>query len=442
MKIFGTIFCVLFLAFASFAQTEDVLATANGQNFTARDLPPQTGENYAQSAQIIRNLRSQLLTQQIADTLLETEAAARRTTVENLIASEVRAKVPAPSDAQIKAVYDANKAQIGEKSLTEVRPQIVDFLQQEPQQKALLEYIERLKTAHKAALLKDVNAPFLQPSDALASVDGKPLTVRDFEEKAGQNLYDARMAIYEPTAAALRDLIYQKLLDLESKNRGVPPENIIAGEVTDKMKEFSDDERERLQTDFEKRLYQKYNAKILLKQPAAFRQNIAVLPFNASRGSTTAPVTVIMFTDFQCPACSATHPVLEKVLAEYPDKIRFVVRNFPLTQIHQNAYNAALAAAAAKAQGKFFEYTDVLYHNQDTLDPASLKKYASDLGLNRQQFDADFDGKKFAGEVKKDMADGARYGIGGTPTIYVNGVKVRELSAAGFRRAIEQELKK
>ncbi len=148
-----------------------------------------------------------------------------------------------------------------------------------------------------------------------------------------------------------------------------------------------------------------------------------------------------MFTDFQCPACSATHPVLQKVLAEYGAKIRFVVRDFPLTQLHSNAFIAAQAADAANAQGKFFEYTELLYKNQDSLDIASLKRFAARSGLNQAQFDADLDSGKYADEVKRDMRDGTEYGIEGTPTIYVNGVKVRQLSAKAFRQAIDRALK-
>ena len=444
MKFLLAFFYLIFFTLSYPAQTGEILATANNQNFTARDLPAQISENYGKLPQIIRDLRVELLARQIADRLLEAEAAARRTTVENLLATEVGAKINAPIEAEIKAVYDANRAQIGDKSFAEMRPQIAAFLRQEAEQKALVEYVARLKPLHKATIVKDVNAPLLQPTDVLASVDGAPVTAREFEEKAAENLYEARITIYEQTAAALRETVFQRIIDAEAKSLGVPAGDITAREVTDKMKDFSDSgERERLQNDLEKRLYQKYNAKILLKEPAPFRQNIAVLPANAARGNAAAPVTVVMFTDFQCPACSATHPVLQKVLAEYPaDKIRFVVRNFPLTQIHDNAYNAALAAAAAKAQGKFFEYAEVLYRNQDKLDAASLKKYAADLGLNRQQFDADFDGRKYESDVKKDMADGANYGIGGTPTIFVNGVKARRLSAAAFRQAVERELKK
>jgi protein-disulfide isomerase len=149
-----------------------------------------------------------------------------------------------------------------------------------------------------------------------------------------------------------------------------------------------------------------------------------------------------MFSDFQCPACGRTHPVLKQVLAEYGDKVRFAVRDFPLENIHENAFQAALAANAARTQGKFFEYADVLYRNQEALDKASLVKYAGELGLNVKQFELDFSDAKAANEIRKDQADGRSYGIGGTPAIFVNGVKVQRLSADAFRRAIDRALSK
>jgi protein-disulfide isomerase len=148
-----------------------------------------------------------------------------------------------------------------------------------------------------------------------------------------------------------------------------------------------------------------------------------------------------MFGDFQCSACSRTHPVLQKVIGAFPGKIRFVARDFPLENIHENAFRAALAAGAANVQGKFWEYGELLYHNQDNLDAESLKKYAAQVGLNVRQFEIDSTSEKTAAEVRKDMSDGVAYGITGTPTIFVNGVMVRHLSASDFRDAIENALR-
>jgi protein-disulfide isomerase len=148
-----------------------------------------------------------------------------------------------------------------------------------------------------------------------------------------------------------------------------------------------------------------------------------------------------MFSDFQCSHCAAAHPVLKTVMAEYADKIRFVVRNYPLESVHENAFRAAIAAQAANAQGKFFEYLELLYNNQEKLDVESLKKYAAQVGLNQKQFDLDLGSEKFAAVVRRDLQDGTNYGVASTPTVYVNGVKVRSTSPQGFRRAIERALK-
>jgi protein-disulfide isomerase len=196
-----------------------------------------------------------------------------------------------------------------------------------------------------------------------------------------------------------------------------------------------------LETALREKLFKKYNAKFSLKEIAPVVQNIST-DDDPAQGKATAPVTVVMFTDFQCPACAATHPALKKVLTEYGEKVRFVVRDYPLVQIHENAFQAAVAAGAANAQGKFYEYTEVLYKNQNALDAASLKKYAADLGLNLKQFELDLASQKIADEVRKDTEDGKRYGLSGTPTVFVNGVKVRTLSEQGFRNAINKALGK
>lgn len=232
-----------------------------------------------------------------------------------------------------------------------------------------------------------------------------------------------------------------KLIETEAQKSGLTAGEIIAREVTDKMRDFSNEESATLREDFRRRLFRKYNAQILVREPEPFVQNISIDddPF---QGSAAAPVTVVMFSDFQCPACAATHPVLQKILAEYGDKVRFVVRDFPLTTIHKDAFLAAQAANAAKAQGKFFEFSEILYRNQDALDAASLKKYAADSGLNVAQFELDLQSGKFAVEVRRDMAEGKSYGVTGTPTIFVNGVRVRGLSARAFRAAIDKALAK
>ena len=131
------------------------------------------------------------------------------------------------------------------------------------------------------------------------------------------------------------------------------------------------------------------------------------------------------------------HPVLEEVLKSYGNKVRFVVRDFPLN-MHEWARKAAEAANAANAQGKFFEYIAILFKNQKALDVPSLKKYATEVGLDRARFDAALDRGTYAAEVQKDVEDGEMYGVGSTPTIFINGLQLKILSAEGLRAAIDR----
>ncbi|HXH69850.1 MAG TPA: thioredoxin domain-containing protein [Pyrinomonadaceae bacterium] len=441
MKLFFAIL-LLFLGFNVFAQTsEGVLATANNQTFTSKDLAPSVREAFENLPKLIAEKRKELLEQQIAGILLDAESTARKTTVEKLIQKEVYAKIPNPTDAQVQAVFDANRAAIGDKIIKEVRPQIVVFLRRDLEQKAFADYISTLKTKYKISIGRDVNMPNLAASDILATVGGKPLSVDAFEAKNALPLYEIKAEIYDQTRDTLEQLLFSTLLVAEAKSQNIQASDLIAREVTDKMREFADTEREQLQNDLRKRLFQKYNAKVLLKDPLPVAQNIST-EGSPSKGKTDAPLTVVMFTDFQCSHCAAAHPVLQKVMAGYAGKIRFVVRNYPLESIHENAFRAALAANAAHAQGKFFEYTEILYNNQNNLNEVSLKKYAAQIGLIQKQFDLDLGSEKSAAAVRRDLQDGVSYGVAATPTVFVNGVKARANSAQDFRRAIERALKK
>lgn len=441
MKIFTTLFSLLLLSFSLFAQKPDeILASANGQNYTAKNLSPETKQIWESSAKTIADARFNLLSQMVANALFEADAKARNTTAEKIV-EEAKAKIPAPTNAEIQSVYEANRNVFGEKTLDEVKPQIVAFLNREPEQKALQTLVDSLKTKYKVVFGKDVNAPDLKPFEVLATVGSRTISAQEFEEKHKVSLYEFRADIFDAVKQGLEETIYSDLILAEAKARNIDSGDLIAKEITDKMRDYSDEERFALQSALMKTLFTKYKVNFLMKEPAPVVQNIST-DDDPAKGSAAAPVTIVMFSDFQCPACAATHPVLKKVLAEYPaDKIRFVVRDFPLA-MHNNAFQAALAANAAAKQGKFFEYAEILYSRQNALDAASLKKYAAELGLNLQKFEIDLGDEKTAAEVRKDVEDGNIYGISSTPTVYVNGIKVRRLSPEGFREAIERALKK
>ena len=432
---------LLISACAAFAQKPDaVLATSTGKNFTVADLSPDGQKLYEKQDAVIADARKQLVKIFVDERLVEAEAAAKGVTAESLEDAE-RAKVSDPAETEVKAVYDANRSALGDQTLDQSRKRIVEYLRRDAENKALDTYYESLAAKHKVVYGKDVNAADLKPMEILFSVDGKSVSAGEFENKYKLTLYDQKADIYDAIRGELENIILSSLIERDAAAEKIDASDYIAREISNKLKDYTDEERAGLENALKKKLFAKYTVKVLLKEPEPPVQSIAT--GNApSQGPVNALVTVVMFSDFQCPACSATHPVLKKVLAEYPGKIHFVVRDFPLTSIHENAFRAALAAGAANAQGKFFEYTELLYTHQNALDAASLSKYAAQVGLNVKQFELDLSLEKTAAEVRKDMADGRAYGITGTPTIFVNGIAVRHLSADGFREAIDRALKK
>lgn len=431
--------CVLSIAAAA-QKSDDILATATGHTFKVRDLSADTQKDVADMPANMPKARTALLDQMVSQRVLDAEAKTRGITVAKFIADE-KAKVKDPTEAEIKQVTDANQDKLAAFPPDKARKQVIAFLRTAPEQKALGDLFTALKVKFKVARGKDVNAANLLPTDVLVTVNGQPLTDKEFEEFAKGPLYEARADMADAILTELEDLMYTTLVADEAKSLNIDSGELIAREITNKMKDYSNAEQYALEDGFRKRLYEKYKVKVLYTEPAAPVQNVSV-DDDPATGPTTAPVTIIMFSDFQCSACSATHPILKKVMAEFPGKIRFVVRDFPLESIHENGFKAALAAGAANAQGKFFEYTEILYKHQDALDAASLKKYAVELGLNEKQFELDFNSPAIAAEVRKDQADGMSYGINSTPTIFVNGVTVRNISEGGIRLAIEKALRK
>ncbi|HJX60961.1 MAG TPA: DsbA family protein [Dehalococcoidia bacterium] len=159
-------------------------------------------------------------------------------------------------------------------------------------------------------------------------------------------------------------------------------------------------------------------------------------------GPEDAPVTIIEFSDFQCPFCSRffteTYPQIRQ---EYEGQVRFVYRDFPLTSLHENAQKAGEAGECADEQGKFWDYHDTLFNNASALDDASLKGYASQLGLDSGTFDQCLDSGKYTEEVQKDYQEGISYGVTGTPAFFINGVTlIGAQPYANFKAAIDAAL--
>jgi len=136
-----------------------------------------------------------------------------------------------------------------------------------------------------------------------------------------------------------------------------------------------------------------------------------------------APVTLLEYADFECPHCGQAHLVITELLERVEDAVRFAFRHFPMATVHPHAQHAAEAAEAAGAQGRFWEMHDVLFENQDALDDESLVEYAAALGLNVERFVSELARHIHAGRVREDFLSGARSGVNGTPTFFINDVR-------------------
>ena len=140
-----------------------------------------------------------------------------------------------------------------------------------------------------------------------------------------------------------------------------------------------------------------------------------------SQGPATEAVTLVQYGDYECPYTRRSTWVVQAIQQELGDRLRFVYRNFPLTEIHPHALHAALAAEAAAAQGKFWEMHDYLFHHQHTLEDADLAQFAQAVGLDRQQFARDLTDQRVLSRIEEDVEGGERSGVQGTPTFFING---------------------
>lgn len=167
---------------------------------------------------------------------------------------------------------------------------------------------------------------------------------------------------------------------------------------------------------------------------------------DATFGKMDAKVKIVVFSDFQCPYCKLFYKTLRDTMKNYQDKVAFSYKDLPL-DIHPQAEGASLAAQCALEQNKFWEYADVLYAKQSewggTKDTASFKTYARTTGLDSSQFNKCLDDKKYQFKIDADMKEAQDFGIGGTPTVFINDkVESGVVDAEDFKKLIEEELNK
>jgi len=454
------------------APLPEVLATLNGIKITRQDISPEVQQRIAQLQQQVVEARQRELDLQINSKLLEAEAKKRGVSTTKIIETDVIAKAVEPTEAEAQAFYNENKARI-EGEFKDVKDQLINYLRDRRQRDQAKNLSDSLRAAAQVKKLVEVATPPATPAGrtrVFATVNGQDITSADIEDSLRALIFSAQEEIYRLRHQEVELKINDLLLEQEAQKRKVTTRALLDAEVVSKVptpteadaQKFYNENKERISGDFAQTKQQiirhlqvqenqKLNSALAARlRDAAQVQNFLTPPVppvyniatddQPSKGNPQAKVSIVEFTDFQCPSCAQTQPIIERLANEYGDRVRLVVRDFPLSQ-HENAHKAAEAAEAAREQGKYWEYVSLLFRNQSALQVDKMKEYASQLGLDRAKFDAALDSGRFVEQVRRDMLDGARLGVEGTPTIFVNGRRISDRSYEGIKAVIEAALK-
>ena len=436
----------------------ETLAIVNGVKISTNDIKKATVDSVSQLQQQVIDARKRELDLIINSKLLALEAKKRGITTTKLLDQEVVVKVKRPGQSEAQVFYDQNKARIrGE--FKDVVEDVIGYLLEQAQQQEAKKFADSLRAANEVKVLVTEVTPSRTPADrarVVAIIKGEKLTAGEVEDSLLPLIFDVQEQVYKIRKDELELTINDALLAQEAQKRQITTNALLDAEVkpkpvTDEQAQaFYDQNKERVSGDFAqtKDAIRQYLKQIQVRQAErAFveklRATATIQSFLAapespvfsisttdqpSLGKADAPVTIVAFTDYQCPSCAAMHPELERLVKEYGNKVRLVTRDFPLSQ-HTEAFKAAEAAEAARDQGKYWEYIQILLHNQSALTVDKLKGYASELALDRTKFDSALDSGKFAESVQRDIEDGMKLGINSTPAIFING---RRVSVQGY----------
>lgn len=310
------------------------------------------------------------------------------------------------------------------------------------------------------------------PKDAVATVGDDVISMADLEQSAAAELAGLEQQRHRLLDQKLAQLIADRLLAREAKKRGVTVDALLREEVSAKVPPvpeadvaaFMTQNRARMPRGNEAELKARV-ADFLQRQQVNQRREAYVASLRAqtpvqvhlkapepirvqidpsqgyARGPREAPVNIVEFSDFRCPFCKEVVATLKQLAAQYPDRVRWVFRDFPIPALHPDAPLAHEAARCAGEQGKFWPYHDVLFERATDVSPTALKQYAAEIGADRAAFDQCLDSHKYRAAVNADIEAGSKVGVTGTPTFFINGeVLVGNQPLGDFQRVIEREL--
>jgi protein-disulfide isomerase len=305
-------------------------------------------------------------------------------------------------------------------------------------------------------------------AEPLATVGKKTIERADVEKAVKSQLVEVDNQRYTVMKNGIDQLVADALFAQEAAARGITVEQLQQTEIVDKIKQPSDAEIKQVFDDNKEQLGEvpleqvkgqiseylmrkavqvqrqalidslktKYPTKVLLKPPVVQ----VALGSTPPKGNPKAPVTIIEFSDYECPFCKKVEPTVQEVLKVYgPDKVRFAYRNFPLP-MHTEARPAAEAAGCAAEQGKFWEYHEKLMAAKD-LSASNLQTMAGEVGIDKKKFDECVSAQKFKDDIEKDIQAGEAAGVNGTPAFFINGRMIDGAQPLEkFKEIIDEEL--
>jgi protein-disulfide isomerase len=319
----------------------------------------------------------------------------------------------------------------------------------------------------------------VDPATQIGEMDGQKITYGDLQNdkdigpKLTQAEVKALSELYNTRRGLLEELVSRRMLEGEAKAKGKTLDQWFQSDYAESVPAPTDAEakaffeehkaqippgrtfdelkpqiimavkQEKLRSNMDKMLTGlKEKHKVVTNLPAPELPRIKVDPKGPARGPDAATVTIVEFSDFQCPFCGREVPVVEKIMKDYEGKVRLVFRNFPL-EFHPFAAKAAEAGACAADQGKFWQLHDKMFTNQEKLAVEDLKGYAKAIGVDSAKFDKCLDGGEKKESVSEDQKAGSAAGVNGTPAFFVNGIFINGAQPyEEFKQAIDRELNK
>ncbi len=317
-------------------------------------------------------------------------------------------------------------------------------------------------------------------ADVVAEVRGVPITRDDLQSAAAEELEAVEIQslqfhaqqeneLHRILETRLEAILAEKLVALEASEQGLSTEELLDREVRTQFEEPTQEEvedfylenqqqmqgskvlmlpriRRFLADQSREKYYQAYVDQLSTKYAVAnylepLRRDIATTG-HPSHGPADAPVTIVEFSDFECPYCSGLLGTIRSIQQNYADKVRLVYRQFPLVNLHPDAQKAAEASLCANQQGKFWEMHDLMFEDQTGLSVTALEEKARSLGLDETAFQECLNSARFAERVKTDVRAGAVAGVTGTPALFINGrALVGNVPYARIAEIIDEELK-